>query len=204
MSLAEMPEPAVAHAPAPQPIPAHEQIAEFHKPEPPTPVAHEPAPIRDPAPMGVRQDTPAEVAERARESHTAAGTAPRPATSGPVEAGLDAPGKEPEAAALAGVLPAPTPGLAPPGQGAQFTLTGDAQAAARGGLHGDMLLNVAARDAAILAGHVAPGATATAVAGAVQFATMDEIDEAEAEAIEKAHAAARDARIRRAAQKTAA
>jgi hypothetical protein len=191
MSLAEMPEPAVAHAPAPQPIPAREPIAEFHKPEPPTPVAHEP--------------TPAEVAERARESHTAAGTAPRPATSGPVEAGLDAPGKEPEAAALAGVLPAPTPGLAPPGQGAQFTLTGDAQAAARGGLHGDMLLNVAARDAAILAGHVAPGATATAVAGAVQFATMDEIDEAEAEAIEKARAAARDARIRRAAaQKTAA
>jgi hypothetical protein len=52
---------------------------------------------------------------------------------------------------------------------------------------------------------VAPGATATAVAGAVQFATMDEIDEAEAEAVEKAHAAARDARIRRAAaQKTAA
>jgi hypothetical protein len=116
----------------------------------------------------------------------------------------NAPGKAPELAALAGVLPEPTPGLAPPGQGAQFTLTGDAQAAARGALHGDMLRNVAARDAAIIAGHVEPGATAAAVAGAVQFPVVDEIDEAEKAAIEKAHADAREARIKRAAQKTTA
>jgi hypothetical protein len=128
---------------------------------------------------------------------------PTPVPVVAAEPGPDAPGKEPELAALAGVLPEPTPGLAPPGQGAQVTLTGDAQAAARGGLHSDMLRNIAARDAAILAGHVAPGATQAAVAEAVQFAVVDEIDEAETAAVEKAHADAREARIKRAAQKPA-
>lgn len=72
------------------------------------------------------------------------------------------PGHAAEAAAPSGAVPAATPGLSPAGQGAQVILTGDAQAAARGGLHGTVVENTAARDAAIDAGHVAKGTTQAA------------------------------------------
>lgn len=48
--------------------------------------------------------------------------------------------------------------------GAQVVLTGDAKAAARGDLHGSIVENQAARDAAIADGHVAPDTAPTAVA----------------------------------------
>lgn len=107
----------------------------------------------------------------------------------PVVAGQpgDAPGKVPEAAALSGAEPEPTPGIAPLGLGAQVVLTGDAQAAARGGSHGDILANTVARDAAIAAGHIEP-ATAEAAADATTGAIPDELDQGEAEAIAKVKA----------------
>jgi hypothetical protein len=108
-----------------------------------------------------------------------------------------------EPAAPAGAEAQLPPGLSPPGQGAQVILTGDAQAAARGGIHGDIGLNTQARDQAIAAGHVVEGTTAVAAADATTIAGTDEIDEAEAAAVAKAHADAQAARIARAAKKPA-
>lgn len=73
-----------------------------------------------------------------------------------------APGHAAEEAAPSGAAPAATPGLSPGGQGAQVILTGDAQRAARGGVHGTIEENTAARDAAITEGHVVTGTTAAA------------------------------------------
>lgn len=122
-----------------------------------------------------------------------------PAAETQAEAPADLPGKEPEPAAPSGAEPEATPGLAPLGQGAQVVLTGDAQAAARGGSHGDIAANTAARDAAIAAGHIEP-ATAEAASDATAGVALDDIDETEAAAVEKAHADAREARIARAAK----
>jgi hypothetical protein len=109
------------------------------------------------------------------------------------------PGKEPEPAAAAGAEPQATPGLAPPGQGAQVVLTGDAQDAARGGTHGDIVANTIARDAAIVAGHIEP-ATAAAAADAISGSAPDELDSAEAEAIAKVRADFAEKRAARAAK----
>jgi hypothetical protein len=109
------------------------------------------------------------------------------------------PGKDPEPAAPAGAEPSPTPGLAPPGQGAQVVLTGDAQAAARGGTHGDILANTIARDAAIEGGHIEP-ATAAAAADATFGTSADELDQGEAEAIAKVRADFAQRRAARAAK----
>ena len=81
----------------------------------------------------------------------------------------DAPGKEPVKAAVSDPAAGDPDdsGNAPLGQGAQVVLTGDAVAAARGGLHDTIDHNVEARDAAILAGHVVPGTTEEAVKGAI-------------------------------------
>lgn len=122
---------------------------------------------------------------------------PAPVAAEPVP---DAPVLVP--AAVSGAVAELPPGVSPPGQGAQVVLTGDAQAAARGGTHGEIDANTAARDAAIAAGHVVSGTTAEAAADATG-AAADEIDEAEAAAVEKAHADARQARIDRAAKKPA-
>ena len=110
-----------------------------------------------------------------------------PKAAGPVAGQPDAeplPGKDPEPAAPSGAEPDPTPGLAPPGIGAQVVLTGDAQAAARGGTHGDIVSNTVARDEAIAAGHIEP-ATADAAADATTGAIPDELDDQEAEATAK-------------------
>ena len=53
----------------------------------------------------------------------------------------------------------PTPGSLKPEHGAQNHLTGEARAAARGGLHGDILSNTIARDAAVSRGEAADGLT---------------------------------------------
>lgn len=115
---------------------------------------------------------------------------------------VEDPPKALEPAAPSGAEAQIPPGLAPPGQGAQVVLTGDAQAAARGGVHGEISANTMARDAAISAGHVAEGTTAAAAADA-QDGGFDEIDAAEADAIAKARADAHAARIARAAKKPA-
>jgi hypothetical protein len=83
-----------------------------------------------------------------------------------VEPEHDVTGKAAQPAAPSGAEGADTPGIAPLGQGAQVVLTGDAQAAARGGTHDDIQSNTVARDAAIAGGHVAEGATADAAADA--------------------------------------
>ncbi len=90
----------------------------------------------------------------------------------------DLPGKGTEPAAPSGAKPHTEDGMAPPGQGDQVVLTGDAQAAARGGLHGDIEANTAARDEAIQAGHVEEGTTAAAAEGAVTGSpfTQPELD----------------------------
>lgn len=132
---------------------------------------------------------------------TGRGRTPPPEPAAAAEPAPDAP--VPVPAAVAGAVADVAPGVSPPGQGAQVVLTGDAQAAARGGFGGDIHENTIARDAAIAAGHVVVGTTAEAAADATQIAPVDEIDEAEAAAIEKAHAEARDKRIARAAQKPA-
>lgn len=112
----------------------------------------------------------------------------------------ETPGKLLEPAAPAGAESQIPAGLAPPGQGAQVVLTGDAQAAARGGVHDEIAANTAARDAAIAAGHVVAGTTAAAAADATVGTIPDEIDEAEAAAIAKARADAHAARVARAAK----
>lgn len=76
-------------------------------------------------------------------------------------------GKLPEDAALSGAEPNELEGKAPLGQGAQVVLTGDAQAAARGGTHGEIAANTVARDEAIKHGHIEHGATKDAASGAV-------------------------------------
>lgn len=78
----------------------------------------------------------------------------------------DVPGKVPEAAAPSGAEPHVPDGQAPLGQGVQVILTGDAQQAARGGTHGEIVDNTIARDVAIAEGHVEPGTTADAAADA--------------------------------------
>lgn len=123
---------------------------------------------------------------------------PKPA-AGPQPVDEALPGKEPEPAAPAGAEPAPTPGLAPLGLGAQVVLTGDAQTAARGGTHGDILANTVARDAAIAEGHIEP-ATAAAAADATSGTASDEFDDAEAEAIAKVKADFAGRRAARAAK----
>lgn len=119
-------------------------------------------------------------AQKWRTDHpTHAGTSDAPAAhAGPMDD--DRPGHAPEAAAPSGAVPAATPGLSPPGQGAQVILTGDAQAAARGGLHGTIERNTAARDEAIADGHVVKGTTAAAADDATGA------QGAEAEAAERA------------------
>jgi hypothetical protein len=134
------------------------------------------------------------MADPKHEPHHAAQSKPEPAPKAPEPA----PGKAPEEAAVSGADPTVAEGMAPLGQGAQVVLTGDAAAAARGGTHSEILYNTTARDEAILAGHVAPGTTASAAADATTSA-FDEIDEAEAAAIAKARADARAARAARAA-----
>ncbi|MGD0108361.1 MAG: hypothetical protein ABSC06_30630 [Rhodopila sp.] len=124
---------------------------------------------------------------------------PEPVAEPVAEPVPDAPGKAPELAASSGAEPEPTPGLSPLGMGAQVVLTGDAQAAARGGTHGDIAANTAARDAAIAAGHIEP-ATADAAAHATSGAIADELDEAEAEAIAKVRADFAAKRVERAAK----
>jgi hypothetical protein len=128
----------------------------------------------------------------------------RAAASQPVAAEpvADDPGKVMEAAAPSGAEAQIPPGMAPPGQGAQVILTGDAQAAARGGVHGEIAENTMARDQAILAGHVVEGTTAAAAADATDGG-FDEIDALEAEDIAAARAKAHAARIARAAKKPA-
>jgi hypothetical protein len=83
------------------------------------------------------------------------------------------PGHAAEPSAVSGAVPASTPGLSPGGQGAQVVLTGDAQKAARGGMHGSIEANTIARDAAIVAGHVVSGTTAAAVEDATKGAPVD-------------------------------
>jgi hypothetical protein len=119
----------------------------------------------------------------------------------PVPAEAGAPGKPPQAAALAGAEPEPTPGLSPSGQGAQVVLTGDAQAAARGGPHGEIVANTKARDAAIVAGHVVPGTTAEAASDATSGAAVDDLDDEEAAAIAKLKAGFAERRAQRATRK---
>lgn len=114
----------------------------------------------------------------------------------------DPPGKEAEPAALAGAEPEPTPGIAPLGQGAQVVLTGDAQAAARGGTHGDIVSNTVARDEAIVSGHIEP-ATADAAAAATSGTATDEIDEEEAAAEAKLKADFAAKRVARASNQAA-
>jgi hypothetical protein len=126
--------------------------------------------------------------------------ASQPAAADPVVA--DDPGKVMEPAAPSGAATEVPPGMAPPGQGAQVVLTGDAQAAARGGVHGEIAENTMARDQAILAGHVVEGTTAAAAADATDGG-FDEIDALEAEDIAAARAKAHAARIARAAKKPA-
>lgn len=104
-----------------------------------------------------------------------------------------------ELAAPSGAEPTVAEGMPPFGQGAQVVLTGDAQAAARGATHGDIHANTAARDAAIVAGHIEP-TTATAAAAAVSGNVFDEIDEAEAEELAKIKADFAERRIARAAK----
>lgn len=122
-------------------------------------------------------------------------------TPAPAADPVEEPAKALEPAALSGAEAQLSPGVSPLGQGAQVVLTGDAQAAARGGPHGDIAQNTAARDQAIVAGHVAEGTTAAAAADATHV--YDEIDAAEADAIAKARADAHAARIARAAKKPA-
>jgi hypothetical protein len=124
--------------------------------------------------------------------------APVEANPAAVEAN-DSPGKAAEPAAPSGAEPEPTPGIAPLGMGAQVVLTGDAQAAARGGTHGDIVANTVARDAAIAGGHIEP-ATAEAAADATTGAIADELDDQEAEAMAKLKAEFAQKRIERASK----
>lgn len=126
---------------------------------------------------------------------------PEPKAQAPAPADVAAPepGMTAEPAAPAGAEPTSTPGFAPPGQGAQVVLTGDAQDAARGGTHGDIVANTAARDEAIVAGHIEP-ATAAAAADATSVGVTDDIDAAEAEAMAKLRADFAAKRVARAAK----
>ena len=56
-------------------------------------------------------------------------------------------------------VPIPTPGSVKPEHGDQVRLTGEARAAARGALHGDILSNTIARDAAVSRGDALDGQT---------------------------------------------
>jgi hypothetical protein len=96
-------------------------------------------------------------------------------------------GKAPVPAAASGAEPTIEAGFAPLGQGAQVVLTGDAQAAARGGTHDDIAANTAARDEAILAGHVAAGTTAAAAADATSGLPVTEEDPLPAEGLHVGH-----------------
>ena len=91
----------------------------------------------------------------------------------------DAPGKVPEAAAPSGAQPDVPEGQAPLGQGVQVILTGDAQQAARGGTHGEIVENTIARDVAIAEGHVEPGTTAEAAGAATAAGKLPEDGEAD-------------------------
>jgi hypothetical protein len=103
------------------------------------------------------------------------------------EMNADHPGKVPEEAAASGAPPEETPGQAPLGQGAQVELTGDAQQAARGGTHDEIVANTIARDQAIVDGHVMKGATADAVRGAVAHPHLFDQEKDEPEHHEPEH-----------------
>ncbi len=124
----------------------------------------------------------------ARAAQHANDQAARHAARHPADAD-DLLGKGSEPAAPSGAEAHTEAGMSPPGQGDQVILTGDAQAAARGGLHGDIERNTAARDEAIQAGHVEEGTTAAAAEGAVTSpftkAEMDLLQEAKEKAKRK-------------------
>jgi len=124
-------------------------------------------------------------------------TTPEPAArpgSNPADPADLGTGHAAEPAAASGTEPEATPGLSPPGQGAQVILTGDAQDAARGGPHGDIVSNTVARDAAIAEGHVAPGTTAEAAANATTGQALPDDDDPNASEVDRKSAAERRAR----------